>query len=46
MLLKLREDYQVHAGAKSLPQDFHDTLLANGTVPIGCTARSCSVNKQ
>ena len=34
MLLKLREDYKARAGAKYSPKNFHDTLLANGTVPI------------
>jgi uncharacterized protein (DUF885 family) len=34
MLLKLREDYKAHVGAKYSLRDFHDTLLANGTVPI------------
>lgn len=34
MLLKLREDYKAHVGAKYTLRGFHDTLLANGTVPI------------
>jgi len=34
MLLKLREDYKAHVGAKYTLRDFHDTLLGNGTVPI------------
>jgi uncharacterized protein (DUF885 family) len=34
MLLKLREDYKVHAGAKYSLRGFHDTLLGHGTVPI------------
>lgn len=34
MLLKLREDYKARAGAKYSLREFHDTLLANGTVPI------------
>jgi uncharacterized protein (DUF885 family) len=34
MLLKLREDYKTHVGAKFSLRGFHDTLLANGTVPI------------
>jgi uncharacterized protein (DUF885 family) len=34
MLLKLREDYKAHLGAKYSLRGFHDTLLANGTVPI------------
>ena len=34
MLLKLREDYKAHAGAKFSLRQFHDALLANGTVPI------------
>ncbi len=34
MLLKLREDYKAHAGAKYTLRGFHDTLLGNGTVPI------------
>jgi uncharacterized protein (DUF885 family) len=33
-LLKLREDYKTHLGAKFSLRTFHDTLLANGTVPI------------
>ena len=35
MILKLREDYKAHAGSKYSLRGFHDTLLANGTVPIG-----------
>jgi uncharacterized protein (DUF885 family) len=34
MLLKLRDDYKAHAGAKYSLRGFHDTLLANGTVPV------------
>ncbi len=34
MLLKLRADYKAHAGAKSSLRGFHDSLLANGSVPI------------
>jgi uncharacterized protein (DUF885 family) len=34
MLLKLREDYKAHEGAKYSLRGFHDTLLGNGTVPI------------
>jgi uncharacterized protein (DUF885 family) len=34
MLLKLREDYEAHLGAKFSLRGFHDTLLGNGTVPI------------
>jgi uncharacterized protein (DUF885 family) len=34
MLLKLREDYKTHVGAKYSLRNFHDTLLGNGTVPI------------
>jgi uncharacterized protein (DUF885 family) len=34
MLLKLREDYKASTGAKYSLKNFHDTLLANGTVPI------------
>ena len=34
MLLKLREDYKAHLGAKFSLRGFHDTLLGNGTVPI------------
>jgi uncharacterized protein (DUF885 family) len=34
MLLKLREDYKAHIGAKYSLKGFHDTLLANGTVPL------------
>ena len=34
MLLKLREDYKAHAGSKYSLRGFHDTLLANGTVPV------------
>jgi uncharacterized protein (DUF885 family) len=34
MLLKLREDYKAQEGAKFSLRQFHDTLLANGTVPI------------
>jgi uncharacterized protein (DUF885 family) len=34
MLLKLRADYKVTAGAKYSLRGFHDQLLGNGTVPI------------
>ena len=34
MLLKLREDYKAKQGSKYSLRDFHDSLLANGTVPI------------
>ena len=34
MILKLREDYKAHAGAGYSLRSFHDTLLANGTVPL------------
>ena len=34
MLLKLREDYKAKQGAKFSLRGFHDSLLANGTVPI------------
>jgi uncharacterized protein (DUF885 family) len=34
MLLKLREDYEDHAGPKYSLRAFHDVLLGNGTVPI------------
>ena len=34
MLLKLRDDYQAHAGAKYSLRGFHDGLLSNGTVPF------------
>ncbi len=34
MLLKLREDYKAHVGARFSLRSFHDTLLGNGTVPI------------
>jgi uncharacterized protein (DUF885 family) len=34
MLLKLRDDYQAHVGGKYSLRGFHDTLLANGTVPL------------
>jgi uncharacterized protein (DUF885 family) len=34
MLLKLRDDYKAHVGAKYSLKGFHDTLLANGTVPL------------
>lgn len=34
MILKLREDYKAHAGAKYSLRAFHDQLLGNGTVPI------------
>jgi uncharacterized protein (DUF885 family) len=34
MLLKLREDYKAHLGAKFSLRGFHDSLLGNGTVPV------------
>src|SRR5690606_15312726 len=34
MLLKLREDYKAQVGAKYSLKSFHDTLLANGSVPL------------
>ena len=34
MILKLREDYKAHAGSDYSLRGFHDTLLANGTVPL------------
>jgi uncharacterized protein (DUF885 family) len=34
MLLKLREDYKASAGPRYSLRHFHDTLLANGTVPF------------
>ncbi len=34
MLLKLRDDSKAQLGAKFSLRGFHDTLLANGTVPI------------
>ena len=34
MLLKLRADYKAQAGAKYSLRGFHDSLLANGSVPI------------
>jgi uncharacterized protein (DUF885 family) len=34
MLMKLREDYKAQVGARFSLRTFHDTLLANGTVPI------------
>ena len=34
MILKLREDYKAKAGATYSLRQFHDALLANGTVPI------------
>jgi uncharacterized protein (DUF885 family) len=34
MLLKLREDYKASAGSRYSLMHFHDTLLANGTVPF------------
>ena len=34
MLLKLRDDYKTKQGSKYSLRDFHDSLLANGTVPI------------
>jgi uncharacterized protein (DUF885 family) len=34
MILKLREDYKAHVGARYSLRTFHDGLLANGTIPI------------
>jgi uncharacterized protein (DUF885 family) len=34
MILKLRDDYKAHAGARYSLRGFHDALLANGTVPL------------
>jgi uncharacterized protein (DUF885 family) len=34
MVLKLREDYKAAQGSKYSLRQFHDTLLANGTVPF------------
>ncbi|MGH8638791.1 MAG: DUF885 domain-containing protein, partial [Burkholderiales bacterium] len=34
MVLKLREDYKARTGNKYSLKQFHDTLLANGTVPL------------
>jgi uncharacterized protein (DUF885 family) len=34
MLLKLRDDYKARSGGKFSLRGFHDTLLANGSVPI------------
>ena len=34
MILKLREDYKAHAGARYTLRGFHDELLSNGTVPV------------
>jgi hypothetical protein len=34
MVLKLREDHKAKVGARFSLRDFHDTLLANGTVPL------------
>jgi uncharacterized protein (DUF885 family) len=34
MLLKLRSDYEARLGTKFSLRAFHDTLLANGTVPL------------
>ena len=34
MVLKLRDDYKAHQGAKYSLRNFHDALLANGTVPV------------
>jgi uncharacterized protein (DUF885 family) len=34
MLLKLRDDYRAHASARYSLKEFHDALLANGTVPF------------
>lgn len=35
MIMKLREDYKAKAGADYSLRKFHDTLLGNGTVPLG-----------
>jgi uncharacterized protein (DUF885 family) len=34
MVLKLRDDYKAQQGAKYSLRNFHDALLANGTVPV------------
>jgi uncharacterized protein (DUF885 family) len=34
MLLKLREDYKAHVGARYNRRSFHDELLGNGTLPF------------
>jgi uncharacterized protein (DUF885 family) len=34
MVLKLREDYKARVGSKYSLKEFHDMLLANGTVPL------------
>jgi uncharacterized protein (DUF885 family) len=34
MVMKLRDDYQARAGNRYSLREFHDTLLANGTVPF------------
>jgi uncharacterized protein (DUF885 family) len=34
MVLKLREDYKAHAGARYSLRAFHDELLGNGTLPV------------
>jgi uncharacterized protein (DUF885 family) len=34
MLLKLREDYKAHVGARYNLRGFHDELLGNGTLPF------------
>jgi len=34
MVLKLRDDYKAHKGAKYSARAFHDALLGNGTVPL------------
>jgi uncharacterized protein (DUF885 family) len=34
MILKLRDDYKTQAGSSYSLRGFHDTLLANGTVPV------------
>ena len=35
MILKLREDYKAKVGAAYSLRKFHDSLLANGSVPLG-----------
>jgi uncharacterized protein (DUF885 family) len=39
MLLKLRADYKAQQGSKFSLRGFHDTLLANGTLPIAAQRR-------
>jgi len=34
MILKLRDDYKAHIGDRYSQRQFHDALLANGTVPL------------